>query len=198
MTNLTFLKKLKIMLRPANVPTEVLERTSPVVLHIGDIPSWYYPYTKRMLKKIRPEILVHTGDMVDECKVGRLPADIPAYKRRVKRLVAMMRRYAKTVYFVYGNNDLPDYIKQLAPDFIHLHPNTCTDILGARFLLCHRVMDIDGDAQFYLYGHGFTGDTYTFTENGADGKVYANVVYGFHAVFPDKNLCIRIPTKMYI
>lgn len=159
------------------VPSEIQNRSGEILLHVGDIPIWEFPYMRRLIKKVKPDILVHTGDLVDNLKVSRIPEDIPAYKKSAASLIRHMEKHAKEVYIVPGNNDLEDFINETVTKSKIIPANTCMEIRGIPFLLCHRVLDIDGEAKFYLYGHGPTGDTHPFEENGKDGKYYSNVFF---------------------
>jgi len=185
-------KKIASYFRPVSLPDEIVHRKEEILLHIGDIATWGHPYMKRVIKKIRPDILVHTGDLADELKVSRIPEHIPSYKKYAKKLITFMERYAKEVYIVPGNNDLEDFIYETAQKSKIIPANTCMEIRGIPFLLCHRVLDIDGEAKFYLYGHGPTGDTHDFADNGKDGKYYSNVFFAPAVIFMDTQRCIRI------
>ncbi len=159
------------------LPPKIRARKGEILLHVGDIPVWEFPYMKRLIKKVKPDILVHTGDLVDNLKVSRIPEHIPAYKKSAKKLIAFMEKNAKEIYIVPGNNDLEDFIAETVTKSRIIPANTCMEIRGIPFLLCHRVLDIDGEAKFYLYGHGPTGDTHPYEENGKDGKYYSNVFF---------------------
>ncbi len=185
-------KTLSSFLRPVQLPPEVRCRKEERLLHVGDIPFWEFPYMKRLIRKVRPDILVHTGDLVDNLKVGRIPADIPAYRKYAKKLISHMEKNAKKVYIVPGNNDLEDFIAENVTKAEIIPANTCMEIRGIPFLLCHRVLDIDGEAKFYLYGHGPTGDTHPWAENGKDGKYYSNVFFAPALLFTDTQEIIRL------
>jgi len=170
-------KKLVSFFHFFTLPAELQNRHGDLLLHIGDIPIWEFPYMKRLIRKVKPDILVHTGDLVDNLKVSRIPGDIPAYKKHAASLIAHMEKYAKEVYIVPGNNDLEAFLSATVTKSKIIPANTCMEIRGIPFLLCHRVLDIDGEAKCYLYGHGPTGDTHPFAENGRDGKYYSNVFF---------------------
>ena len=180
------------MFRKTELPPEVLHRSEDILLHIGAINLWDFPFMKKLIRKIRPDIIVHTGDMVDNLKVGRIPEDIPEYKKHTKKLLRFMEQNAKEVYIVPGNNVLEDFIWENIKKSIIVQPNTVMDIHGLSSLLCHRVLDIDGEATFYLYGHGPTGDTYYHTANGKDGKYYSNVFFAPSVVLIQSQKLIRL------
>lgn len=178
--------------RRVRTPSEITDYTGGIILHIGDIPSYEFPYMKRLIKKVEPDIIIHTGDLVDDMKVSRLPEDIPLYKKYAEQLIKIMENSAEEVYFVPGNNDLEDFIKEKITKTQIIPPNSSVMIGNISFLLCHRVMDIDGDAKFYMYGHGPTGDTHLWEDNGRDGKYYSNAYFAPSIILTGEEKIIRL------
>ena len=177
------MKRIADFFRPIRLPERVLNRNEEKILHIGDIPEWGYPYIKRMIRAIKPDVLVHTGDLVDNFKAGRLEEHIPKYKKRVPGIIRFMEKHAKEVYIVPGNNDIPDYVQSLVTKSKVIPANTVVEIKGISCLLCHWVAKIDGEAEFYLYGHGPTGDEHSFHKP-EDGKIYCNAFFAPTVIFP--------------
>ncbi len=169
--------------RPVRLPKRIRDRRKEKILHIGDIPLWGYPYMKRLIRRVKPDVLVHTGDLIDNLKVGRKESDIPLYKRRVPGLIRFMERHANEVYIVPGNNDLDEYIQKCVTKSKVIPANTVVEIRGLSCLLCHWVAKIDGEAEFYLYGHGPTGDEHRFHKP-EEGKVYCNTYFAPTVIFP--------------
>ncbi len=185
------MKRIFDLFRPVRLPEQVKNRKGRILLHIGDVPAWGYPYIKRLIKKVKPEILVHTGDMVDNLKVGRLEEDVPAYKRAVPRLIRFMEKWAEKVYIVPGNNDLMEFIQDVSEKSIIVPANTVVDIEGVSCLLCHWVAKIDGEAEFYLYGHGPTGDTHSFYKP-EEGKVFCNTFFAPTVIFMEDKSYVEL------
>ena len=48
----------------------VLPHAGEKVLHIGDIDSSDYGYAKMLIDGIKPDVIIHTGDLADEIKAG--------------------------------------------------------------------------------------------------------------------------------
>lgn len=185
------LKRITDFLRPVPLPRRVRDRKEEKILHIGDIPSWGYPYIKRLIRAVKPDVLVHTGDLVDNLKAGRKEEDIPKYKKAVPGIIRFMERHADEVYIVPGNNDIPDYIQSLVTKSKVISANTVVEIRGISCLLCHWVAKIDGEAEFYLYGHGPTGDTHSFYKP-EDGKVFCNTFFAPTVVFLEDKTYVEI------
>ncbi len=47
------------------------------VLHIGDTPFCAYPAYKELIERLKPGVIIHTGDLSDEAKAGRYEQDKP-------------------------------------------------------------------------------------------------------------------------
>ena len=185
-------KRIASYFRSTQLPPEVKyhkNRKGKILLHIGDIPWKSYPYIMKMIRQIKPDILVHTGDMVDNRKVRRKPEDIPYYKKQAPKLIECMEKYAEEVYIVLGNNDIEDFLTENVTKTKIVKSNTIINKEGIDFLLSHAVMDINGEAKIYLYGHGPTGDNHSFDE---DGKYYCNAFFAPTVVFMDEARCIRL------
>lgn len=170
------------LFRPVRLPERVADKSQKKILHIGDIPAWGYPYIKRLIRKLKPDILVHTGDLVDNLKAGRREEDIPKYQKAVPGVIRFMEKYAKEVYIVPGNNDIEECIQSVVTKSKVIPANTVLEIGGISCLLCHWVAKIDGEAEFYLYGHGPTGDEHSFHKP-EDGKIFCNAFFAPTVIF---------------
>ena len=160
-----------------------------ILFHIGDISRQRYAEMMGLIYRIRPDILIHTGDLVDDLKVGRLEEDIPAYKEWLPDVIHWLEKAAPEVYIVPGNNDLPELIEQTVQTAQLIPPNSILKIDGRAILCCHRVLDLEGEAEIYLYGHGPTYDNFSFKEG---EKTYANVIYGPTVVSLADGHCFRL------
>lgn len=161
--------------RRPGLPQEIEEAECLKLLHIGDIPEYSFPYAKRAIKKIKPDIIIHTGDLVDNLKAGRKPEDVPGYKKKVKYILdAMINSTATEIYIVPGNNDIEEVIREKAPDVKIIDSDTVLFLYNRKVNLCHRVMDITKEADIYLYGHGLTGDCHNREDNKKSKKGYFN------------------------
>ncbi len=160
-----------------------------VLFHIGDVSRARYAEIMSLICRIRPDILVHTGDLVDDLKVGRLPEDIPAYKEWLPDVIHWLEKLVPEVYLVPGNNDLPELIEQTVKTAHFIPPKSVLNMNGKQIFCCHRVKDADGEGDIYLYGHGPTGDHHSFNEG---DKVYANVIYGPTVVSLEDGHCFQL------
>ncbi len=164
------------------------------LLHIGDTRAEHYEYYARMIEEFKPDVIIHTGDLADEMKAGRIDADRTLWRENVPKIIETMRRSGARCIIVPGNNDLQDSLYSIAPDMEILPRNSVIEIGGKRICLNHEVMKLDEtlDVDIHLYGHGFTGDSRTAEDNVRDGKKYFNTTWGssLHIPEEDKDLII--------
>lgn len=145
----------------------------PWILHISDTLTRTYPSVRAMVEALRPELVIHTGDMADECKVGRRPEDLPAYQTHVRSLMEGLCAHAGEVWVVPGNNDDPEFLRSL-PGIRVITPGSRVEVFGVRLALSHFQFEwIDG-VDFALYGHGPTQDIHDPADNLPGGVQYLN------------------------
>ena len=89
------------------LPEWLAECRGPKILHIGDTESLLYPYYIKLIEEVKPDIILHTGDMADEVKVGRIPGTECEYLTKIMVLLDAMQRSGARMIIVPGNNDLP-------------------------------------------------------------------------------------------
>lgn len=166
--------------RVAEESITALAESGERVLHIGDIDSSDYGYCKLLIERIRPDVIIHTGDLADELKAGRIEAVRLYWCAAAKELVKMMERSGAQVIIVPGNNDLEEALREMCTTAEVVERNTIMEFSGKRVLLCHELnrMDEAADADIFLYGHGLTGETRTPEDNVRDGKQFFNAVWG--------------------
>lgn len=169
----------RIMERGIDVPKELAESRSLKVLHIGDTSSYTYPYYAALISKVKPNIIIHTGDMVDEVKAGRMIHTAEEYENGLKKITEILENSgAEQIYIVPGNNDLPELIEKHAPFAEIVKPDTQVTIGGVLCTLAHAHYEIKTESRWYLYGHGLSGETWRPERNDVNGICRFNVIWG--------------------
>lgn len=165
------------------------------VLHISDTQSSHYAYYKRLIDEIQPEVIVHTGDLVDELKAGRIESVRPYWLQSAPVIIDIMKKSGARVLVVAGNNDLEEELAKFANGVEILQRNTVVDLYGVRYCLCHELnrMDENALADAWLYGHGLTGETRTADDNLRDGKRFFNGIWGASLHIPKTGESVIIP-----
>ena len=148
------------------------------VLHIGDTFSKNYPYYKKLIELVKPDVIIHTGDMSDEVKVGRIPGTEYEYLTKIKVLLGYMQASGARIIIVPGNNDLPEEIHKLCPEAEIYQNNQELTFSGKQVRVGHQVMKMIFDRQYSLYGHGLTGEVWHYEDNVPGEPCRFNVIWG--------------------
>ena len=95
------------------VPKCLKERTEEVVLHISDTPYSIFPALSNLVLTLKPEYIIHTGDLVDNIKLELYPKSLNRYKMYIKNLMKIMQKpFVKGIYISLGNHDDAETIKE--------------------------------------------------------------------------------------
>ncbi len=175
------------------LPAEIAKLRSPKILHIGDTHSLNYPYYRKLISLVKPDIILHTGDMADEVKVGRIPGTEYEYISKIKVLLGIMSASGARLIIVPGNNDLPDEIRKIAPHAEVYPVNTVLTIDGAECRIGHQVKLMTFDRDWAFYGHGFTGEEWKYEYNVPGQPCRFNVVWGSFVYALQEGKFFRIP-----
>jgi len=148
------------------------------VLHIGDTESRRYHYYRALIEKIKPDVILHTGDMADEVKAGRMSEVRDEYVYKISVLCEMLRESGAELIIVPGNNDIAEEISELLPEARILGNNTILTIDGVECRIGHQVSSMTFDKMWSFYGHGFTGDEWDRSKNVLGGVLRFNACNG--------------------
>lgn len=131
-------------------------KNSYALVHISDTPSFIYNAIIRMIKKIRPKVIIHTGDIVDDVKLEIRPQLIDVYKKEANKFIDEISKYAELVILVPGNHD--DFTKLKLNDNVKIFKEGDVFIFnGLRLGLSHKYENLPHNCDFYLYGHDKNG-----------------------------------------
>ena len=148
------------------------------ILHIGDTESRRYNFYRSLINKLRPDVIIHTGDMSDEVKAGRMSEVRGEYVFKIGFLAEIMRSSGAEIIIVPGNNDIKEEIEKLFPEAKILNNNSIVNIDGKEVRVGHQVMSISFDKDWSFYGHGFTGDEWDPSLNREGGELRFNACHG--------------------
>ena len=165
------------------------------VLHISDTHSANYGYYQKLFEELSPDVIIHTGDLADELKAGRIETMRPYWKEAASVIVKIMERTPARVIIVPGNNDIEETLFRLAQRAEVLPRNTVLTLGDKKFQLCHELNRLDEsiEADVCLYGHGLTGETRKPEDNERGGKRYYNACWGVSLHVPEKNASMLLP-----
>ena len=152
--------------------------TGELVLHIGDTESWEYPCVRHLFELVKPDVILHTGDMADEVKIGRHPEYRYEYVRKISVLLDMMKQTGARLVIVPGNHDIAEEIIRLAPE-AEVYPAGSEVILsGVPCRVGHEVRKMVFDRKYCLYGHGMAGEKWRYSMNVPGNHCRFNVAFG--------------------
>ena len=137
------------------IPAEFLEAGEVRLVHISDTPRSVYKFLRKLVKDSRPDVLIHTGDLVDDVKLERRPELIDRYVDGVRELSKILKPVPRLV-IVPGNEDDEGVLKDIFGASL-VEPGSVISIEGVRIALGHKPEDVLSlDADVRLYGHNFS------------------------------------------
>ena len=175
----TLRQMLYYLLGKTYLSPQALAKNGPRLLHISDTPSFLFPELARLIKQIKPDYIVHTGDMVDNIKLQLQPDLIRRYERTVLPLLKILDSSdAIEVYITLGNHDNAEYVKKHAGRIrIFDYDGKCT-IEGKSISMCHYAAGlVQHDSDFYLFGHDLSLDSHI-----EGTRIYLNGISNIHLV----------------
>ncbi len=151
-------KLLKNILGNLYIPDEVLALEGKNVLHVSDTPALLYSDLKKLIEKLKPDYIIHTGDLVDNIKLEMYPNRLKDYRRSLKKLGAIFEHSAASVYIALGNHDHLQSVKEIFPTAVVFSGPEHLEIEGVDFGISHYPPkpESDGHEAFYLFGHDLT------------------------------------------
>ena len=155
----------------------------PLLLHVSDTPSHIYPELKRILDVLKPDYIIHTGDLVDNVKLGLHPSLIQRYERELGVLMGIMHQSgAKRIIFVLGNHDNMDVVEKLGGPIEIYEEGGQSTFDGVEIAFTHYASDLNRrfgyeEALFYLFGHDVT-----LKSQEIEQQVFLNGIEAMHLI----------------
>lgn len=98
------------------LPEEFITSSDKKLLCIGNTRSSHYPYIQTIIEAVKPQIIVHTGNFVEEVKAGRIPDVREEYAHSAAKLAEILKASgAENIYVNFGSDDIPEVLTQLLP-----------------------------------------------------------------------------------
>lgn len=134
-----------------------------LLLHLSDTPSLVYPEIRRLLSLLKPDSVIHTGDLVDNLKLELRPSLIRRYEHELRVLLKIMNDSgASRIIFALGNHDNPDLVRKYAGRVEIYQDGGIAHLAGKVVGFCHYgsephqsagLPDITPAPDWQLYGH---------------------------------------------
>lgn len=155
----TIKKMLWLMMGRVNLDKAVLRAKGPTVLHISDTPRSFYPELKRLLDILKPNVIIHTGDLADDLKLENRPSLLDSYEKAVIKLMQIVNQSAaEEVVFTLGNHDNLEIVRKYAGRAEVYQDAVIKNFQGTEILCAHyHDAALESAAaktpDFALYGH---------------------------------------------
>jgi predicted phosphodiesterase len=149
------------------------------LLHISDTPSSFFNELERLINILKPDYIVHTGDLVDNIKLELYPTSIERYERDAEKLIKLLEQSdAEKLYLALGNHDDEETVKRLCKRSHIIKGAQRICIEGLEIAIAHDPADLTHNpGDINLYGHNLE------KESGiSSGKVYLNGIVGINLV----------------
>jgi len=160
------------------VPEELVNRNYEILVHLSDTPTAIYGELRAFLKELKPEYIIHTGDLVDNIKLELYPKKIDLYEKFIKVIVNIINQNAiKKSWIVMGNHD--NYQKIDLPDNMELILDSdLIDVENGSFSVSHYALKCrEYRSDYHLFGHDLMVDTQEY-----HGEYYLNGIEHIHII----------------
>ena len=152
------------------------EIEGPLLIHISDTPSEIYKNIFKIIDILKPQYIIHTGDLADNIKLEINRDRIKGYHCGVKELVEGLEKDDTKVYYLLGNHDDYEIVSRLTNDGTILKEGLLK-IGDVSFTASHYYKEYSHRADFNLYGHSFKPGHYI-----KDGTIGLNGVLNINVI----------------
>ncbi|HZJ99810.1 MAG TPA: metallophosphoesterase [Tissierellaceae bacterium] len=150
-----FGKFMDFIRRRSQISESLINDNSPLLLHISDTPSQFYPELSRIINLINPEYIIHTGDLADNIKIELSSGLLSKYQYEVNKLLEMLNTSdVKNILISLGNHDNYDIINENKGKLQIYNEIGEVEIRDNKFVFSHYSDYISKkDADVYMFGH---------------------------------------------
>ncbi len=139
------------------IPPELSGPTEKRLLHISDTPACFYPDIKMLIDRLKPDYIVHTGDLVDNIKLALYPTSIYEHEKWIKRLAAMLEASGAEIVLAMGNHDNFGIASKHFTRSRIIKEAETVEIENLSFRISHMPQGVlDNPAEYNLFGHDLT------------------------------------------
>lgn len=159
----SFSKAINALMGRVDISDSLILNKSPLLLHISDTPSQFYPELKRIISLLQPQYIIHTGDLADNIKCELRPSLLVKYRYEVKKLLKILNESsAKEVYLALGNHDDFDFVRdnrgrlEVCKDECEISFENITRLIFSHYPQYTKKTK----SGIYLFGHDIEPKTY--------------------------------------
>jgi len=172
------------------VPDLIKNINEKKLVHISDTPVIFYDAMKKLLKDISPHIIIHTGDMVDNIKIGIYKEQLPKYENHVRKIIDILESSsAEDIYICIGNHDDYELVHKFAKKSIIIECSTCVNIFNAKATISHYPLEIIKNPSDY----NFFGHDISLGNDMVNNRIYLNGVLSINILTSETKKLFHLP-----
>ncbi|NLN49193.1 MAG: hypothetical protein GX154_08970 [Clostridiales bacterium] len=172
------------------IPKVLKNNPEKKLLHVSDTPMCFFAPLKKVIKTISPQIIIHTGDLVDDVKLEIYKNSISKYEYHVKNIISILESSdAQYIYICIGNHDNAEIIKKYCKKSIIIEKMREIDIFDAKASVSHFPYEIIKRPSTY----NFFGHDITLKSDIVNNKIYLNGINSINIVTKDTKKIFYLP-----
>jgi len=125
------------------------------IMHISDTPESIYSHIYKMLNHSQPDVIIHTGDLVDNLKLEDSGDELlPLYQKKSAEFISNLEKLtAARIIYVPGNHDKVDIIENNTNRSEVIAEGSIIELDGVKIGLSHYPENLPQNADINLFGH---------------------------------------------
>lgn len=137
------------------LPAEFHDSNELKIMHISDTPESIYSHIYKMLSYSQPDIIIHTGDLVDNLKLENQPEElIPVYKQKSADFINNLEKLtAARIIYVPGNHDNLEVLEENTSRSEIFAEGSVLELDGIKIGLAHYPEKLPDNVDINLFGH---------------------------------------------
>ncbi|MHB1393882.1 MAG: metallophosphoesterase [Clostridia bacterium] len=170
------------------IPPELSELTEKRLLHVSDTPVCFYPDLKILIDRLKPDYIVHTGDMADNIKLALYPTSIYEHEKWIKRLTVILETSGAEIILALGNHDNSEIASKYFTRNRIIKEAETVEIENLSFRISHMPQGVlDNPAEYNLFGHDLT-----LKSGCIDDKLYFNGISYINIIGLESGECTTL------
>ncbi len=158
------------------LPEAVLNTEETILMHISDTPAIIYNFLFKVIDEVQPDLLIHTGDLVDNLKLENDESLINEYRVKLPKFISKLeKRREIDTYIVPGNHDSVEFLEAQVKNLSIIKEQNYINMKDIKLGVAHTIENLPADTSVNLYGHNMeTGKL--------PGKMYLNGILNVHII----------------
>ena len=142
------------------LPDEFHSSTELKIMHISDTPESIYSHIYKMLSYSQPDVIIHTGDLVDNLKLEDFGDELlDKYQKKSAEFISNLERLtAARIIYIPGNHDDVNIIEKNKNRSEIMAEGSIVELDGVKIGLAHYPENLPQNADINLYGHNHQQD----------------------------------------